>query len=64
MLFEEIVFDNDFRKIQKIQDDVQDNDNFHNGKIYQIYKDINTCMCVCVSVCVRERDCVCVYVNI
>ena len=41
ILFGEIVFDNDFRKIRKIQDNVKNNDDFNNGKIYKIYKDIN-----------------------
>jgi hypothetical protein len=36
ILFGEIVFDNDFRKIKKIQDDVKDNDNFDDGNIYKI----------------------------
>ena len=38
ILFGEIVFDNDFRKIKKIQDDVKDDDDFDNGKIHKIYK--------------------------
>ena len=37
-IFGEIVFDNDFRKIKKIQDDVKDDDDFDNGKIHKIYK--------------------------
>jgi hypothetical protein len=41
ILFGEIVFDNDFHKIKKIHDDVKDDDDFNNGKIYKIYKDIN-----------------------
>ena len=40
-LFGEIVFDNDFHKIRKIQDDVKENDYFNDAKIYKIYKDIN-----------------------
>ena len=35
-IFGEIVFDNDFRKIKKIQDDVKYNDNFDDGNIYKI----------------------------
>jgi hypothetical protein len=39
MLFGEIVFDDDFHKFLKIQnDDVKENDNFKNAKIYKIYK--------------------------
>jgi hypothetical protein len=34
IFFGEIVFDNDFRKIKKIQDDVKDYDDFNNGKFY------------------------------
>jgi hypothetical protein len=30
-----------FVKLGKIQDDVKDNDDFNNGEIYKIYKDIN-----------------------
>jgi hypothetical protein len=41
MLFEEIVFDNDFRKIKKIQDDVKENYDLNNAKIYKTYTDIN-----------------------
>jgi hypothetical protein len=41
ILFGEIVFDNDFRKIKKIQDDVKNNDDFNYGQIYMIDKDIN-----------------------
>ena len=41
ILFGEIVFDNDFHKIKKIHDDVKDDDDFNNGKIYKMYKDIN-----------------------
>jgi len=41
VLFGEIVFDNDFHKIRKIQDDVKENDYFNDAKIYKIYKDIN-----------------------
>jgi hypothetical protein len=37
MLFGEIVFDDDFHKFLKIQnDDVKENDNFKNAKIYKI----------------------------
>jgi hypothetical protein len=41
VLFGEIVFDNDFHKIKNMHDDVNDDDDFDNGKIYKIYKDIN-----------------------
>ena len=40
-LFGEFVFDNDFRKIKKIQEEVKENDDFNNAKTYKIYKDIN-----------------------
>ena len=49
------MFDNDFRTIKKIQHDVKNNDDFNNGKIYKIYKDINdvnTYVYECVYVCV------------
>jgi hypothetical protein len=36
ILFGEVVFDDDFYKIAKLQ-----NDDFKNAKIYKIYKDIN-----------------------
>ena len=39
--FGEIVFDDDFCKILKLQNDVQENDDFTNAKICKIYKDIN-----------------------
>jgi hypothetical protein len=41
IIFGEIVFDEGFRKILKTQNDVKENDDFHNSKIYKIYKDIN-----------------------
>ena len=41
ILFGEIVFDDDFRKILELQNDVKENDDFKNVKIYKIYKDIN-----------------------
>ena len=36
ILFGEIVFDNDFHMIKKIQDDVKDDDDFSNGKKYKM----------------------------
>ena len=39
--FGEIVFDDDFCKLLKLQNDVQENDDFTNAKICKIYKDIN-----------------------
>ena len=30
-----------FIKLKKIHDDVKDDDDFNNGKIYKIYEDIN-----------------------
>ena len=41
VLFGKIVLDNDFRKLKKTQNDVNSNDDFHNGKIYKIFEDIN-----------------------
>ena len=41
IFFVEILFDDDFRKILKVQNDVKENDDFQNAKIYKIYKDIN-----------------------
>jgi hypothetical protein len=41
ILFGEIVFDDDFCKILKLLNDVKENDDFKNAKIYKIYKDIN-----------------------
>ena len=37
-LFGEIVFDDNFRKILKLQNDVKENDDFKNAKIYKILK--------------------------
>jgi hypothetical protein len=48
IFFVEILFDDDFRKILKVQNDVKENDDFQNAKIYKIYKDINdTYVCLC-----------------
>ena len=41
ILFGEIVFDDDFRKILKLKNDVKEDDDFQNAKIYPIYTDIN-----------------------
>ena len=41
ILFGEIVFDDDFRKILKLQNDVKENDDFKNAKAYKIYEDLN-----------------------
>ena len=41
ILFGEIVFDDDFCKVLKLQNDVKENDDFKNAKIYKIHKDIN-----------------------
>ena len=35
------MFDDDFREILKLQNDVKENDDFQNAKIYKIDKDIN-----------------------
>jgi len=39
--FERLYFDDDLRKRLKIQNDLQENDDFQNAKICKIYKDIN-----------------------
>ena len=53
----EIVIDDDFCKILKIQNDVKENDDFKNAKIFKIIRMcIHVCMYVCMCVCV----CVCV----
>ena len=36
-----LYFDNDFHQIKKISDDVKDDDDFNNSKIYKVYKDTN-----------------------
>ena len=41
VLFGEIAFDDDFCNILKSQNDVKENDDLKNAKIYKIYKDIN-----------------------
>jgi hypothetical protein len=38
ILFGEIVFADDFRKILKMQNDVKENDDFKNAKIHKIHK--------------------------
>ena len=60
ILFGEIVFDNDFRKIKKTQDDAKDNDDFNNGKICT-YGCVSVCMYVCVYYIMH---CVCTYIYI
>jgi hypothetical protein len=50
------VFDNDFRKILKLKNDVQDDDDFKNAKIYKIYKDINDVVYV-ESTCESFKKC-------
>ena len=45
ILFGEIVFDNDFLRLKKIQDYVKENNDFNNGKKCKIYKDINDVYC-------------------
>ena len=39
ILFGEIVFDDDFCKILKLQNDVEENDDFKNAKIFKRYED-------------------------
>ncbi len=56
ILFGEIVFDDDFGKIKKIQDAVKDNDDFNNGKIYKIYKDIDDVIYI-GSTCFSLKKC-------
>jgi len=41
ILFGEIELDGDFRKILKLKNDVKEDDDFQNAKIYPIYTDIN-----------------------
>ena len=57
------MFDDDFRKNLESQNDVKENDDFKNAKIYMIYKDINDVVCniyVYICICV----CVCLYIYI
>jgi hypothetical protein len=56
MKFGEIVFDNDFRKIKKLQDDVKENDDFNNGEMFNIYKDINDVIYI-GSTCLSLKKC-------
>ena len=49
-LFGEIVFDDDFCKSLKLQNDVKENDDFKRAEIYKIHTYV--CVCVCVCVCV------------
>ena len=55
-LFGEIVFDDDFCKIGKLQNDVKENDDFINAKIYKIYKDINDVIYI-GSTCETLKNC-------
>ena len=41
ILFVESVFDDDFCKFLELQNDVKENDDFKNAKIYKISKEIN-----------------------
>ena len=56
ILFGEIVFDNAFHTIKKKEDDVKDNDDVNNGKIYRIYKDINDILYI-GSTCILLKKC-------
>ena len=40
VLFGEIVFDDDFCKVLKLQNDVKENDDFKNAKLFKIYEDL------------------------
>ena len=40
ILFGEIVFDDDFCKVLKLQNDVKENDDFKNAKLFKIYEDL------------------------
>ena len=56
-----------FVKTLKLQNDVKENDDFKNAKIYKIYKDINdihmyACMYACMYVCMHT--CMYVYTHI
>ena len=55
-LFGEIVFDDYFCKILKLQNDVKENDDFKNAKIYKIYKDINDVVYI-GSTCDTLKNC-------
>jgi GTPase len=52
----EIVFDNYFRKIKKLKNDVKDDDDFKNATIYKIYKDINDVVYI-GSTCESSKKC-------
>jgi hypothetical protein len=59
ILFEESTFDDDFCKILKLQNDVKENDDFKNAKIYKIYKDISDVIyigstCDTLSKCIKR----------
>jgi len=56
ILVGEIVFDDDFCKILKLQNDVKENDDFKNAKIYKIYKDINDVVYI-GSTCDTLKNC-------
>jgi hypothetical protein len=56
ILVGEIVFDKDFHKIKKIHKDVKDDDDFNNGRIYMIYKDISDVLCI-GSTCTTLKKC-------
>ena len=70
ILFEEIVFDDDFCKILKLQNDVKENDDFKNSKMYKIYQDLNdtrdvirvyVCMYAYMHACMHIRMYVCMH---
>ena len=46
ILFGEIVFDDDFCKILKLQNDVEENDDFKNAKIFKRYEDDKFCIMI------------------
>jgi hypothetical protein len=60
MLFGEIVFDSDFHKTKKIHDDAKDdddfNDDFNNGKLYKMHKDINDVLYIGTT-CITLKKC-------
>ena len=56
IFFGEIVFDDDFCKIFKLQNDVKENDDFINAKICKIYKDINDVIYI-GSTCETLKNC-------
>jgi hypothetical protein len=49
IFFGEIVFEDDFHKIKKLHDDIHDDDDFNNGKIYKISHIVNDFFYICAT---------------